>query len=368
MKRIAVLSFAFAFFLYNEAQSESYRGYYLVINKAEILVVDSLYEQALTEYDKAFLMVSNPFAKDYHNAALCAIFSKNYDKAYKYLDKLLYKGLSMDYFSKYFFTTLNLNLNWQNFQHKYNRIHDSIINNFDMNLYNELENIFIKDQHAAIRAKDKLYVDTFAIVVFRHFEQYVEIIRNYGFPDENTYGVINIPNFNPMYYPLLHYLQIQGKVLAPNREKMIETERAPSHYIESIGIDYSKYNIQDMLKTAAIEGKFPVHYFADMMETPSYKPVKYGCRIYVEVDSNRVTVNYSIDDIQHIDSIRNEIGLESLKDYQKKFYFFESLAENDFRNKFVMDFQGSKMTYNFIDNEKGKIFLKKLIETYNGFN
>ncbi|MFB0907690.1 MAG: hypothetical protein ACI9V1_000661 [Spirosomataceae bacterium] len=45
--------------------------YYPLINKAELAVVDSNYQQALTYYRMAFANVESPRGSDYMNAAKC---------------------------------------------------------------------------------------------------------------------------------------------------------------------------------------------------------------------------------------------------------------------------------------------------------
>ncbi len=62
------------------SQEVDYRNYYKTINRAELKIVDSLYNDALTIYDSAFSIVAKPFGKDFHNAALLAIIVGNDDK------------------------------------------------------------------------------------------------------------------------------------------------------------------------------------------------------------------------------------------------------------------------------------------------
>ena len=48
--------------------------YHPFINKAELLVVDNNYNEALETYQKAFAAVPRGFMKDYFNAAVCATY------------------------------------------------------------------------------------------------------------------------------------------------------------------------------------------------------------------------------------------------------------------------------------------------------
>ena len=136
------------------------------------------------------------------------------------------------------------------------------------------------------------------------------------------------------------------------RQELIDRGVAPTYKVEKAGIDYNKYDITAILMKASLEGKFPVHSFA-AMEEEKLNPVKYGCRIYIKSGDTILYVNYSKSEAYKIDSIRMDIGLESLKDYRKKFEYFEGLPNNDIRRKFYFDFQSSKRMYTY-KTEQGK--------------
>ena len=364
MKRNLIL-FAFLIqvsFVY--AQEVDYRNYYRAINRAELKIADSLFNEAITIYDSAFSMVAQPFGKDFHNAALCAIFERNYDKAFVYLDKLMEKGVDMDYFNKDIYSPLRNSQKWTDFSKKYEVKHDEIMKSFDLGLRRELETMQKKDQALDWLRMSNIQQnkDSFAILVFKNMERINEIINTKGFPDENKIGVTGLPHRNPVWIPLMHYIQAQGIGLSGRRKELID-KGAPTHNIEKAGVDYKKYDLSAILMKASIEGKFPAHSFANM-EEQKYIPVKYGCRIYLEVNGNRVYVKYSDAQTHEIDSIRNNIGLESLSDYRKKFNFFESLPKNDIRRNFFFDFQGAYLMMSFGDKQQGENYLNEAIEEY----
>ena len=346
------------------SQTVDYRNYYRTINRAELRIVDSLYNDAIAIYDSAFSMVVNPFGKDYHNAALCAIIASNYDKAFAYMDKLMEKGVDMDYFNKDIYNPLRNSQKWTDFSKKYDTEHEIIMKSFDLELRRELETMQKKDQSLDWLRMSNIQQnkDSFAILVFKNMERINEIINTKGFPDENKMGVTGLPHRNPVWIPLLHYIQVQGIVLSDRRKELID-KGAPSYNIEKAGVDYNKYDMSVILKKASIEGKFPIHSFASM-EEQKFIPVKYGCRIYVEVDGNRVYMKYSNAQIHKIDSIRSNIGLESLNDYRKKFDFFEHITKIDYKRNFFFDFQGAYCRMEFIDKQQGEKYLNKLVEGY----
>lgn len=360
-KNLILLAFLIQLsFVYS--QEVDYRNYYRTINRAELKIIDSLFNDAMNVYDSAFSMVAKPFGKDYHNAALCAMLGNNDDKAFVYLDKLMKKGVDMDYFNKDIFNSLRNSPKWTEFTKMYQAKHEEIMKSFDLDLRQELETMQKKDQASDWLRMSNIQQnkDSFAILVFKNLERINEIINTKGFPDENKIGVTLLPHGNPVWIPLMHYIQAQGVGLSNKREEMMD-KGAPSYNIEKAGVDYKKYDLSAILMKASIEGKFPVHSFA-AMEEQKYIPVKYGCRIYVEVDNNRVYMKYSDAQTHKIDSIRNNVGLESLYDYRKKFTFFERLPKNDFKRNFYIDFQGAYWTMGFRDKSEGKKYLDKLVE------
>jgi hypothetical protein len=364
MKRIFILVAFLCQASFANSQLIDYRNYYETINRAELKLIESHYNDAIAIYDSAFSIVARPFGKDFHNAALCSIILGNNEKAFVYLDKLMGKGLTIEYFNKEIFDPLHKSMEWTDFTKKYDAKHDGIMKSFDLKLRKELENMQKRDQDLDwLRMSNISHnTDSFAICVYRNMEKINEIIITKGFPDENILGVIMLPHGSPLWLPIMHYVQVQGVVLSVERKVLIN-KGAPSYKIEEVGVDYKKYDLTAILMKASIEGKFPPHSFANI-EEQKYIPVKYGCRIYIEVNGNRAYVNYSNVEAHKIDSIRNNIGLESLSDYRKKFDFFENLPKNDIRRKFLLDFQGAYMNFSFVDLQEGKNFLKKAIEEY----
>jgi hypothetical protein len=365
MKRLLTILFILNLASCFYAQNVNYVKYYKTINRAELKIVDSLYHDALMVYDSAFSMVPKPFGKDYHNAALCAILASSYDKAFVYLDKLMEKGVDMEYFNKDIFAPLRNNPGWTDFSKKYDAKHEEIMKSFDLKLRKELETMQNRDQAMDwLRMSNvEQYRDSFAILVYKNMERINEIINTKGFPDENKFGVIGLPHGNPVWIPFLHYIQIKALIVSERRQEMIDRGRAPTYDVEKAGANYNKYDISAILLKASIEGKFPVHSFASMEEL-KYHPVKYGCSIHIETDGYRVYINYTDAEVHKIDSIRNNIGLESLKDYRKKFDFFDRLSNNDIRRKFFLDFQGAYVKYSFMDKKKGEEMLNRSSEEY----
>lgn len=71
--------------------------YYPLINQAELAIVDSNYQQALTYYRTAFANVESPHGSDYENAAKCAFLVFDETSGKFYLRKLASYGYDLDY-------------------------------------------------------------------------------------------------------------------------------------------------------------------------------------------------------------------------------------------------------------------------------
>lgn len=80
--------------------------YYPAVNRAELAIVRSDYAAALREYQTAFAAAQGGFARDYHNAALCALYLKNEALVFGYFEKLALKGLPETYFTDTLFRAL----------------------------------------------------------------------------------------------------------------------------------------------------------------------------------------------------------------------------------------------------------------------
>lgn len=87
----------FCFFLTEIfAQTDYTRVYHPIINDAELAIVDDDHATALSLYKEAFNLVDKPFAKDYYNAAICAVYTNRLNLAFDYLERIVEKGYMVD--------------------------------------------------------------------------------------------------------------------------------------------------------------------------------------------------------------------------------------------------------------------------------
>ena len=56
----------------------TWRDYYAFIDSAEISVVDSMYQDAMSYYNKAFVLVDKPYGKDNYSYRCIMMLHANY--------------------------------------------------------------------------------------------------------------------------------------------------------------------------------------------------------------------------------------------------------------------------------------------------
>lgn len=83
--------------------SQDYIDYHKLINKAEIKIVESDFENSLNHYQKAFEMVDKLFAKDLYNTSLCSAKSNNDSITYLLVKQQVKKGIPLKFFQSSMF-------------------------------------------------------------------------------------------------------------------------------------------------------------------------------------------------------------------------------------------------------------------------
>lgn len=300
MKKITIFLALTTLFLSIQAQTENnVKNYNKFTNKAELSIVDSNYTKALKYYDKAFKNLEYPFARDYYNALLCATFTQENDVAFGYLEKLLYKGIEIEYFTdNKYLEPLHKDERWQVFIDTYPERMEKIQKGFNLELRQELETMVYNDQHA----DRKIIIDTvnnytaFDSTVHANIKRFIEIVNEYGFPTEEMIG-IDKPFKCPFHTVILtHYYQI----LDVNKNFKIPM-------------------IDTLLKKNILNGKFSIYHFMDIL--PSRKNDIYGKYSVYQIDNNIIEMKYSNKSLDIINENRKQLEIESYKDSQKKAVF-----------------------------------------------
>ncbi|MDD2529181.1 MAG: hypothetical protein PHT26_14180 [Lentimicrobiaceae bacterium] len=74
------------------------RQYSYYTNLAELAIIDSTYQKALSYYDSAFSNIHSPFIRDRYNESVCNAITGNYQKCKSGVVYLIEKGLTRDRF------------------------------------------------------------------------------------------------------------------------------------------------------------------------------------------------------------------------------------------------------------------------------
>lgn len=160
--------------------------YNRLVNSAELAICDFSYEDALKTYDSAFSCVSEPFATDKYNAAMCALLTKNYIKAKEYLAEIVAKG--------YDYTLLAQNTAFlktpRRIQSKMMDVLSSVKTTYNTSVKKLYDSLFMVDQSLR-KSKDYYlkYHDSLCKLDYRNGLYLVDLIGLYGFPDEPLVGV-----------------------------------------------------------------------------------------------------------------------------------------------------------------------------------
>lgn len=116
--KCSLLLIFFLFLTETFAQTDYTRVYHPIINDAELAIVDDDHATALSLYKEAFNLVDKPFAKDYYNAAICAVYTNRLSLAYDYLEHLVEKGYVIDSLrkDKFFGNLADTSSLWKGFE------------------------------------------------------------------------------------------------------------------------------------------------------------------------------------------------------------------------------------------------------------
>jgi hypothetical protein len=276
------------------AQNNRYVEYYKIINKAELKIVDSLYNEALKIYESAFKAVSFPYANDFYNAAVCAVLSEDFNKSLYYIDKLVAKGFELNNFEDSVFNPLKKDKKWVHFVKAYPSKRKKHLKSVNLALKQEFERMHEQDQY--FRKKEgsyEVYRDTIAKIDKRNIERFLQIVDTYGFPDEQMIGINNI--YGQMTYSivLIHHAQMGTHMQI--RDKVTK-----------------------VLLQAVEEGKFPPEYFASL-EDERFAGLAYGSIPYIH--RNGKLEGGTVRHEEYVNKSRVKIGLGTMEELRKEILF-----------------------------------------------
>jgi hypothetical protein len=289
----------------NFAQKNSnWRTYYALVDTAEINIVDSVYQKALSYYNKAFNIVEIPYGKDLYNAALCASKIGDYTKTTDLLNHLVEKGIAKVYFEDNdYFMEYRKSQSWKDFVDNYNIQRNKYNANINSHLKDKFKNMLDRDQYYTVRKYNTGYGDSCFIENYKQIKDFIEIINKYGFPDENLIGLTTLPFENIYGLIIIHFFQNKDYF---NHPRFFNDEKR-NEYINK-GIDFNSINLDSILKVAVFQGKYHPQAFYNASDI----------KLMLQVDDTIAMLDYSSKKLHQLDSIRQSYGLCSMELYKKK--------------------------------------------------
>lgn len=187
------------------AQTASYvADYYPLVNKAEMAVVAEDYAQALQSYQSAFSALKGGFARDYHNAALCAMKTGQAAVALDFFEKMALKGVTWEYFKQAVFIPLHSAPGWKKFEAGYDKLHQQHLAGTDLVFRHALTEMADLDQ--LFRQQPGSYAefgDTIRKIDSMNIRRFSRLLKAIGFPSEDRIGT-DFPG-QPAFQIVLHH-------------------------------------------------------------------------------------------------------------------------------------------------------------------
>lgn len=279
--------------------------YYVHINRAELLITDGRFSEAIAVYDSAFAKIKQPFALDFYNAMQCANLAKDYPKTKQFALSLVDLGCNSDFFFKrQTLKDFRASTAYFSFTNEYAAHRAKFMKRCDWKLRTKLEKIALRDQYwreqdsnyERIRATTYRLDDTLMVEVQQIFEK--------GYPTERQVGInmfndTTINTVDLLYIPILH-----------NYSDCDKTKK---------GIDFT-----DVLLNFTKQGVFPADGFAMLNASAgvySYKDKeRIASNIAMVFDKKIYFMNWGKNAAlkQTIDAQRQKHGLSTIAEAEKK--------------------------------------------------
>jgi len=252
------------------------RKYYELINKAELAIIDSAFQDCSMFYKEAFKL-KEANGKDLTNAFIASLILDDTADAIIYVDALAYLGLEknyLEYCAKKVSKESLLVYATKNYESIYKN--GLAFNNKSIHLNRILDSLFNNDQ-AIRKTKNKA---AYSKVDSANLQCTYDLIKQYGFPSRQKIGFSGnggSPDFPPPYWYFVWHARPNTTV------------------------------IDSFLYQAVLEGKFRPDLYAELIAQRN--------DYYHMILENELITS---EEKQEIDLRRKEIYLESLEDYRRK--------------------------------------------------
>ncbi|WP_439880472.1 hypothetical protein ACSX1A_15100 [Pontibacter sp. MBLB2868] len=324
------------------ADAPDYRQvYHPAINEAEINIVQEDYSAALAAYQLAFSEVPDPFARDYYNAAVCALLVNDQKQTFDYLEKLVVKGVSLSYLeNQEVFSDLQKSRKWRKFRKKYPKYRREYREKVNEDLRADLDELYARDEYfRQAKGGYRVYGDTLQKIEKANTKRFLDWVEKYGYPGESLIGVADTLEQLPRFY-----IVIQRQTKARKG-----------------------YDFTDMLTQAVEQGKMEPHAAAYLMDQQSGDN-RYSSKPFIKVNCSTCKDDKTFEgidqyfeksrtdrELEAINKRRNKLGLESLEEYKKKVLY----SKRD--NRFKLGNTWAVSNYYVPSKEAAMIIMEKLV-------
>lgn len=214
--------------------------YYNLNNKAESLIVENNFYDAVLVYDRVFTDYQYMFARDLNNAIRCSVLLEDWERAAFYGQQLILKGVPLYYFDDAIFEKWKETSEWKNFKADFNKNRKAFLDKYNSDLHDNIMRLVNKDQQEYCEMPEKdNYSELKEILTPDIDDTFLSLIKKHGFPSEEKIGVrvkANEKNyFSPIYSILyIHSFQSGDDDLIKISKKYIDSLLLDKRLLSSI--------------------------------------------------------------------------------------------------------------------------------------
>jgi hypothetical protein len=230
------------------AQSQQLKTYYQHIHKAENFILDKQYDSSHIYFEAAFSLRNEPFARHVYNAAIVTMYLNDYAKTEKYLRFLIERGASVTRLSKKealqpFFVSQTGKKFLSTATHikpVYNYAYRAALAELlrrDQQ-YRVLPGAYTKHRQAILK------IDS------QNIQQFLGMVKRYGFPTESKIGIDTTESFAPAYFPILMIHQGGGFMQQYNFSPLLkdaifdgEIDNELGNYLTNLANSFYAYHV-----------------------------------------------------------------------------------------------------------------------------
>ena len=178
-------------------ESQNYWNYHEQINKAEKLISDEKFQEALNIYNEVFNNYDFVFLRDYKIAAQLALNLDRQEKAFQIIKKGISAGWRIKKIKKHnYLSILRRTPEWELVEEAYPELRKKYLESIDESTRKSVRQMFKKDQRKALgalfrigeKAQEKYALKKFAPHSEIQLKQLIEILEDHGYPGEQLIG------------------------------------------------------------------------------------------------------------------------------------------------------------------------------------